>query len=393
MSRFSESLISHVVVRGFRSLENVAVDLEPVTVLVGPNGSGKSSFLNALAFLQQAVYHSPPLVGISRLLTKTGQRPTAFSFEIHIRSRAPDLFSGSYFVRFQQDQDNPDIFFIAQETCDMQTGADLAVHRYSLAVKKDEKTRRLEPTWESTEDIQPPLAVNRLALPIMSSLEYFVPMYNALTTFYCYDISPLALRSTQESGLEERLLPDGRNAVSVLKRLRESRSPYYHRVVNTVSRVAKSVQDIRPVEEGRALTFEFKEMFGRRRLDFRAADMSDGTLYVLGILLALYQEDAPTLVGFEEPESAIHPGAAAVLAEAFEEAALRTQVLITTHSPDLITRFDAKRLRAVERTVEGTTVIAPIAESQREAICRRLFTAGELHRLEGLKPSSSFAEA
>jgi len=115
--------------------------------------------------------------------------------------------------------------------------------------------------------------------------------------------------------------------------------------------------------------------------------MSDGTLHALGILLAAYQENPPTLIAFEEPEARVHPGAAAVLAEALQEAGLRTQVLLTTHSPDLITRFDVDALRAVERTASGATVIAPIAESQREAIIHRLFTAGELHRIEGLRPS------
>jgi predicted ATP-dependent endonuclease of OLD family len=80
------------------------------------------------------------------------------------------------------------------------------------------------------------------------------------------------------------------------------------------------------------------------------------------------------------------------LAEALQEAGLRTQVLITTHSPDLISRFGTEMLRAVERTPDGVTVIAPIIESQREAIRRRLFTAGELHRIEGLRPSQSVSE-
>ena len=119
--------------------------------------------------------------------------------------------------------------------------------------------------------------------------------------------------------------------------------------------------------------------------------MSDGTLYVLGILLAVYQPRPPTLVGLEEPETAIHPGAAAALAETIQEAGLRTQVLVTTHSPDLITRFDTDSLRAVER-IDGLTVIAPIAKEQREAIRLRLFTAGELHRIEGLRPSRPVPE-
>ena len=42
------------------------------------------------------------------------------------------------------------------------------------------------------------------------------------------------------------------------------------------------------------------------------------------------------LIGLEEPELAIHPGAMAVLADTMKEASLRGQVLVATHSPDLI---------------------------------------------------------
>ena len=69
---------------------------------------------------------------------------------------------------------------------------------------------------------------------------------------------------------------------------------------------------------------------------------------LLGLLTALYQERPPSLIGIEEPELTIHPGAQAVLADVMVEATLRTQVLVTTHSPDLIDRLPIESLRAVQ---------------------------------------------
>jgi predicted ATPase len=187
-----------------------------------------------------------------------------------------------------------------------------------------------------------------------------------------------------------RLAVDGSNAASVLKRLFEVDKSRYQRVVQTMSQIVPSIQkiEIAPIEEGRSVTLSFDESFGsRRKCSFRAASMSDGTLQMLGILLAAYQEEALTLIGFEEPEVTVHPGVMAVLAEALQEAGLRVQVLVTTHSPDLITCFDTNALRVVERSTDGLTIIAPILESQLESIRERLFTAGEIHRIEGLRPS------
>jgi predicted ATPase len=386
VSKFSKALITRVVVRGFRSLENVAVDLAPVTVLAGPNGSGKSSFVDALAFLQQALQDSPQEAfrsrdGIEEVLTRTGQLPDTVSVEVHIQSRAIGLFSGSYFVKFKERRKK---LSIEQESCEMTIGPEQTIHRFT--VERGE--------WkESPEGIEPRLAESRLALPLMASLEYFVPMYNALTSMYFYSITPEALKAWQASERGDQLTLNGSNASSVLKRLSETDQTDYRRVVQAISQIVPSIQGITFKKRGRELRLAFSESFtGHKELSFEASSMSDGILRILGILLAVYQEETPTIVGFEEPETAVHPGAAAALAEIFQEAGLRVQILVTTHSPDLITRFDVKSLRAVDRTDGGVTIIAPIAESQREAILRRLFTAGEIHRIEGLRPSVTTSE-
>ena len=389
MNRFSKALLTRVVVRGFRSLENVTVNLGPVTVLVGPNGSGKSSFIDALAFLRQALHSSPQAAfqsrgGFDQVLIQTGSKPDTVSIEVQIQSRTEAAFSGSYFVRFELKKRPARL--AVEESCEMTVGPERAVHRFRVK----------EGQWKvSVEGVEPQLAEDRLALPLMTGLEYFAPMYNALTSVHVYHIGLDTLRAWQKPDRGAQLVMDGSNAASVLQRLREADEVSYQRVVQTVSSMVPSIRnvDVTTRQRGRELTFAFSESFvGHRDVSFRAAGMSDGTLHALGILLAAYQENPPTLIALEEPEAAVHPGAAAVLAEALQEAGLRTQVLLTTHSPDLITRFDVDALRAVERNPSGVTVIAPVAESQREAIRRRLFTAGELHRIEGLRPSQSVSE-
>ena len=74
---------------------------------------------------------------------------------------------------------------------------------------------------------------------------------------------------------------------------------------------------------------------------FPASNMSDGTLRAFGVLLALFQgagngDSKRRLVGIEEPEAALHPAAAGVLVDALREAAGHAQILVTSHSPDLL---------------------------------------------------------
>jgi predicted ATPase len=93
------------------------------------------------------------------------------------------------------------------------------------------------------------------------------------------------------------------------------------------------------------------------------------------------------LVGIEEPEVALHPGAAGVLRDGLAAASRHTQVLVTSHSPDLLddkSISDENILAVTNRN--GGTLIGPVDSAGRSAIRDRLFTAGELLRLNQLTP-------
>ena len=122
--------------------------------------------------------------------------------------------------------------------------------------------------------------------------------------------------------------------------------------------------------------------------------MSDGTLRALGVLVALFQSggsEAPgvSLVGIEEPEVALHPAAVGALLDALREASRSRQVIVTTHSPDLLdlAEMDSELLLAVYAE-KGSTQVAPIDEPSLEAVRRALYTPGELLRLDQLRPNN-----
>lgn len=44
-------MLKHIEIKGYRSLKDVSLDMEPLTVLIGPNASGKSNFMDVFALL------------------------------------------------------------------------------------------------------------------------------------------------------------------------------------------------------------------------------------------------------------------------------------------------------------------------------------------------------
>jgi predicted ATPase len=117
--------------------------------------------------------------------------------------------------------------------------------------------------------------------------------------------------------------------------------------------------------------------------------MSDGTLRALGTLVAVSQladrKHPVSLVGIEEPETALHPAAAGALMDALREAVSHTQVVVTTHSPELLDQVNPEEdtVLAVQ-SQQGNTEIGPVDPASHEAIKSHLYTPGELLRMDQL---------
>ena len=114
--------------------------------------------------------------------------------------------------------------------------------------------------------------------------------------------------------------------------------------------------------------------------------MSDGTLRVLALLIAVSQQPPPSLIVIEEPEFTIHPGALDALSDALRIAGHSMQVVMTPHSPDIL---DAKWIEEhirIASWVAGISQIRPVSPTVRETLREHLMGAGELLRANALWP-------
>ncbi len=89
----------------------------------------------------------------------------------------------------------------------------------------------------------------------------------------------------------------------------------------------------------------------------------------------------------EEPEVTIHPGAVGAILDLLRHAARQMQVIVTTHSPDVLDAewLGDKNLRIVTWQ-EGATRILPLEAGTGEALSEHLMRAGELLRSNALRP-------
>jgi predicted ATPase len=202
---------------------------------------------------------------------------------------------------------------------------------------------------------------------------------------------PELMRVPQPPDPGDLLMRDGRNVASAFERLGRQSADARQRVEEYLSRVVPGTRGAKVVRALGMETLAFlQDVAGQKDpWQFNALSMSDGTLRAFAALVALFRPNGSpqSLLALEEPEIALHPAAAGILLDALEEASINRQILVTTHSPDLLDnpKIDTDRIRAVVLD-KGQTQIGPLDKPGRTALQEHLYTAGELLRLAQLAP-------
>lgn len=382
--------LRRVVLKNYKSIAACDVRLSALSYLVGPNGSGKSNFLDALRFVSDSLRNSLDQAlrdrgSINEVRRRSSGHPNHFG--VRLEFQLSEFVNGHY--AFEIAARSGGAFSVKSEEC---------VVNYLSRTQPETHAYRIEDgivDKHTTTLATPPAGVNdRLYLVNVSGLPDFRPVYEALSRMGFYSLNPEAIRDLQTPDAGELLRRDGSNLASVLAVLQSAAPEVKGRVEEYLARIVPGITSVSHKPIGPKETLEFRQQVvgAKEPWRFLAVNMSDGTLRALGILVAVLQtgpggKEIP-LVGIEEPEVALHPAAMSVLLDSLTEASRRRQVLVTSHSPDLLDEEsipDDSLLAVVSD--QGVSRIDRIDSVGRSALQDHLYTAGELLRMNELRPN------
>ncbi len=382
-------LLRRVVLRNYKSIAACDVSPAQLTFLVGPNGSGKSNFLDALSFVADSLQHSLDHAlrtrgGITEVRRKSSGHPTHFGMRVEF-----DVGVATGHFAFTVDARKGGGYGLQDEECVVLPRDDAPPHYYRVS---SGEVKSSVPTF-------PAVSPRRLALASASGLPAFRPVYDALSLSGFYDLNPAAIRTMQSPDPGELLSRDGGNVASVLDRIAR-RSPQAKKMIEEyLGKIVPGIAGVDRKSVGPVETLEFRQRVtgAQHPWRFHSASMSDGTLRAIGLLVALFQtngrrSEGRSLVGVEEPEAALHPGAAGIIVDALGHAAERKQVLVTSHSADLLDEEEIGGGRVLAVVSEdGITRIGPLDEVGASVLRDHLYAAGELMGMDRLAPDSGLA--
>jgi putative ATP-dependent endonuclease of the OLD family len=384
--------VSRIIVRGFRCLEEVEVDLEPnTTFLVGENNTGKSSLLLAIS---SALGKTRPTVDdLAR--SQDGTLSEKAEVDLFVRSSEGDTFGeyerGAFAGNVRRlGADSFESAAIRTTFTPSREGGQLLVNRCYLQPGRHE----LEPS--PTELHSRALATFECEM-LDASRDLVADLGNRSSRWgrVLFDLQipeeigedglpSLRSRSALESALAELSLTI-RDASPVLKQLQEdlSRLGAVQNTVGTVSlmpfppniaEVMRSVEILLSNGSLPGLPLRFHGM-GSRSL---------ASLFVFSTLCSLrvgadsgLRPHFLTLI--EEPEAHLHPQAITALHEQLKS--MPGQRVVSTHSSHLISEAHPKSIRVLRRGPVGQQVLKLSVESLADTAKFRRFVSrpfGEL---------------
>jgi predicted ATPase len=376
--------LRRVSIRGYKSIAFCDVTLQPLTILVGRNSSGKSNFLDALSFLRDAmvsgVDEAVQLHGGRKAILPRSSRSSVVSFELELSmlygtvngyKNLPGYYRASIEIPANK---NPFVKSERMSFINLQNKNKIAFVR-----KSEQLTLEGEAGVEILSYSEDELAIDSSGLfPYENVLE-------GLRFSAFYNFSPEEIRKPQQKTNRRALKRDGRNLAEVIRAIKSSDHDVLGRVQAYLSTIVDEIESFTVARYGEYETVRFLvRSGGGKTKSFDAASMSDGTLRALAILVAAFDarsDELLTVVGIEEPEVALHPAALRALANALDEASGNTQIILTTHSAEILSDRDIQPSQIlVVRNRDGQTQITPVDSASREIIQKELYSLADLQR-------------
>ena len=396
--------IQQIHVENFKSFSELDIDLARFNVVIGSNAAGKSNFISIFRFLRDiatsgivnaiamqggADYLRNAKIGTTRdLVIRVGYIPDSIMEFVENRADGPPFIgmracesSYEFALRFNGHADE---FTITRDRlrigCDItacrREGSmmveDKPVGRGQIEVSNDNGRIRyavdIPDGCPIREDEIIPVFFRNKRLPgktLLLETIYGFPLPH-LDKFFdriaVYDIDPkLPKKGVVITGKQE-LEADGGNLALVLKRIigdPEKKRKFSNLLRDTLPFVEEfSVQKFMDV----SLILTLRERYAKSR-ELPASSLSDGTIIIFALIIVLYFEDKPFII-IEDPVSHIHPFLVARLMGMMKEASAKKQIMVTTHSAEVVKHTRIEDILLISRDNEGFSVVSRPADKE-----------------------------
>ena len=215
-------------------------------------------------------------------------------------------------------------------------------------------------------------------LLIKTPLFFLPPLEEIFSNISVYDFDPkLPKKATPITGKAE-LEEDGSNLSIILKDITENNEKR-RKLFNLVKDLLPFIGNL-DVEKfgGKSLLFKLQEIYFKNQY-LPASLISDGTINITALIIALYFEKKPLTI-IEEPERNIHPYLISKVVDMMKDASQKKQIVLTTHNPEIVKYAGLDNILLISRDKEGFSIVSrPVDKKEVKAFLENEIGVEELY--------------
>ena len=333
-------------IKNFKSLGDINLSFKNLTIIVGANSSGKSCCLESLNLLKSLIRSGKILPSsIRENDIRRGYSTGGITLQVFIKEKRKKI---DYSINLTID--NPETnFVVASEHLKIAKVPVIAINKGEGNLQDEIISNSSKQPYHATSKEVALSSVGNIGdKPITKSLANFIKKWEF------YDLDPRSIRlndflqSRIEPFLESPTILDfaGMKLQSLLQHWASDNIQIFTEVSREVRRYL-NIELFTEDCKGK-LIVKAKESNG---LEIPFGNLSDGSLRIIGYCSLLYSPDIPTLIAIEEPESNLHPGILQDVASILKRLSQKTQVVITTHSSQLLDCFSMEDITSNDVSV------------------------------------------
>ena len=334
-------MLQRIILKGFKSIKTMDLELRPLNILIGANGAGKSNFISFFKMLNEMMAgRLQQYIGIS------GYAQSLLHFGPKVTSQIEAKLE--FDVKTEVLIYSMRLFHAAGDT--------LIFAEEAFIWGGSQKPSSLGAGHQETK-INESAEVGRETTQVLKFL------LNQCRVYHFHDTSATArVRQSCYVGDNDYLKSDAGNLAALLLRFREYDSIAYQRIIKTIRLIAPFFDDFDLEPRGNNVILNWREE-GSDQV-FGSHQFSDGTLRAICLTTLLLQpeNELPKLIIVDEPELGLHPYALNVVAAMFGKASYHTQILISTQSSSFLDNFNPEDVITVDRVGKESQFKRPNVE-------------------------------
>ena len=387
-------MIKNIEIENFKNFKKLNLELNPLNVLIGANGTGKSNFLNH--FL---IYKNSANSSLLKFINEYGGfKGLSTDFKIENGTKLEIEFTQKFYtikdppgfkihdlkktdVKFNIFKYYLDFFnhrsqYILNETfrnnsnlifSTFESFIEIENIKYKLEASEDVNKPRFNMdgesiTYKKTDEPKLPMFVSN-ETSIYDAVNYF-------QNFKLYKDFDLGInsqiRKPQIVKFEYTLDKTGSNLVNVLHTITNNSFENWEKIESILKACFRNYEKLvfsPSIGDGQ---IDMKIKFKHIKAPISTIFLSEGQLKLLCILSILYSPSIEMeLVLLDEPELYLHPSLHRIIGEAIKEVSENKQLLVATHSPELLNALEPKDILTLNFNKEdGSTNIERLSSRE-----------------------------